>query len=600
MKRPAPLLLGIMVILPWLVIEGEQPESPEEPTPPPLAKDVQDLVFLGETRPFLIRLHVRIDGKPFREVWDDYMHSLFQYLDRDGDGVLSQKELEPAPKPAFLLQLLQGNLMSMNPGMAMDSARRSPEMEVRLVGGKATQEGLTRYYRLSGIEPFLALTQDRSEQADKLTDALFKHLDVDGDGKLSKDELLAAASTLRKLDVDDDEMISAQEILPRTDNGPEMIAGDQVKTEPLSSSSTFLLVSADESSTRLANALLARYDKDKNEKLSRAEFAIDKALFDRLDANHDDQLDVQELAKFHVYHPVDIELVVHFGGSSGAAEYVDVYNPFEQGSPLAPAALTRDNKPLVMALDGSRLDLRASAGVPAGFQSVRQFIVEQFQSTDEDKKEFITEIQAQGNSYLQVLFPLARKEQDGRLSLAELTAYIDLVGRAMSSSTVLMITDHGRGMFDLLDTRHAGRLRQRDLNAAWARLAPWDKDGKGYITKTEVPHQFELQLSRGQPGGSLQIAEGVVIPVRGAEPRLAAATKGPLWFQRMDRNGDGYVSPREFLGTREDFQRIDTDGDGLISPEEAERADAWMRKQAPRAEAQSPPSMDKPGPGKRE
>jgi hypothetical protein len=46
----------------------------------------------------------------------------------------------------------------------------------------------------------------------------------------------------------------------------------------------------------------------------------------------------------------------------------------------------------------------------------------------------------------------------------------------------------------------------------------------------------------------------------------------------MDRNGDGELSPREFLGTSEEFRRLDTDGDGLISLAEALRADAVLRK----------------------
>jgi hypothetical protein len=46
----------------------------------------------------------------------------------------------------------------------------------------------------------------------------------------------------------------------------------------------------------------------------------------------------------------------------------------------------------------------------------------------------------------------------------------------------------------------------------------------------------------------------------------------------MDRNGDGVVTRREFLGTKEDFQRIDSNGDGVITPEEADRADAMFRK----------------------
>jgi hypothetical protein len=92
--------------------------------------------------------------------------------------------------------------------------------------------------------------------------------------------------------------------------------------------------------------------------------------------------------------------------------------------------------------------------------------------------------------------------------------------------------------------------------------------------------QFQLLLSYGQPrppsnlivGGS----GGVPDPARLA--RVTAPPRGPLWFRKMDRNGDGDVSRREFLGTAEQFRKIDADGDGLISLEEAEKADALFRK----------------------
>ena len=42
----------------------------------------------------------------------------------------------------------------------------------------------------------------------------------------------------------------------------------------------------------------------------------------------------------------------------------------------------------------------------------------------------------------------------------------------------------------------------------------------------------------------------------------------------MDRNNDGDVSRREWLGTDEEFEAIDTDGDGLISIAEAIAFDA--------------------------
>jgi hypothetical protein len=40
----------------------------------------------------------------------------------------------------------------------------------------------------------------------------------------------------------------------------------------------------------------------------------------------------------------------------------------------------------------------------------------------------------------------------------------------------------------------------------------------------------------------------------------------------MDRNKDGDVSRREFLGPRERFERLDRDRDGLIDADEAAAA----------------------------
>jgi hypothetical protein len=40
----------------------------------------------------------------------------------------------------------------------------------------------------------------------------------------------------------------------------------------------------------------------------------------------------------------------------------------------------------------------------------------------------------------------------------------------------------------------------------------------------------------------------------------------------MDRNQDGDVSAREFLGTSTQFAELDTDQDGLMSVSEAEAA----------------------------
>src|SRR5260370_41809958 len=96
------------------VVEGRPPAA--EPAQRPMAAmDGYDFIFLGDTRPVLIRLRVRIDGKPLQQAWDDFIDSLFRYLDRDGNGVLSEEELQRAPRPQLLTQLLRGNLSDMRP-----------------------------------------------------------------------------------------------------------------------------------------------------------------------------------------------------------------------------------------------------------------------------------------------------------------------------------------------------------------------------------------------------------------------------------------------------------------------------------------------------
>jgi hypothetical protein len=51
--------------------------------------------------------------------------------------------------------------------------------------------------------------------------------------------------------------------------------------------------------------------------------------------------------------------------------------------------------------------------------------------------------------------------------------------------------------------------------------------------------------------------------------RMLPAAEAPSWFAHADFNGDGDVSSREFLGTREQFSKLDTNQDGFIAAAEA-------------------------------
>jgi len=443
MKRALLAVAAAIACLPWLAVAEDPPPASGPDTSAPALSDVQDLVFLGDTRPVYIRLHIRVDGKPLRVAWEEFLTSLFQYLDTNGDGVLSQAELERAPKPATLIQMLRGNYS--NPNVPKD--RPAMELGITLVGGKVTRDGLANYYRISGVEAFYALIRDETSHEEGLTDVLFRELDANKDEKLSKDELVRAATVLHKLDLNDDEMISDEELLPSSN---DMMANgamsQQEKTVVLTDSSAFILLGPTDSPSRVAYPLISKYDKDDDQKLSRTEINLEKAVFDQLDADHDGFLDAKELASFLKSQPVDAEVTIRLGNVTEDQVPLDFNGNV---AAVANAALRKlDNGFLSMTFGDALVELGAETGTAPAYKSARQIILAQYDAADEKlKRGFLDAKQADRDPSLRGLFQQADRNGDGKLTREELVTYVDLLGKAVGSSAVLLVTDHGRSLF---------------------------------------------------------------------------------------------------------------------------------------------------------
>jgi Ca2+-binding EF-hand superfamily protein len=170
-------------------------------------------------------------------------------------------------------------------------------------------------------------------------------------------------------------------------------------------------------------------------------------------------------------------------------------------------------------------------------------------------------------TYVRTLFRMADRDGDDKLTEKEVTAFAELMGQAPMAGASLTFYTQVQGIFEVIDRDRDGRLSRRELVGAWEALEPYDANHDGKVGRAELPRQYQIVAGRTMNGASF------ASPFMGA-PTAQGAPKagGPAWFVKMDRNGDGDISSREFLGTREAFKKLDTNGDGLISREEAEAA----------------------------
>lgn len=536
-------------------------QSKDESAP----SDVQDVLYLDESRPVLVRLHVRVDGKPYTALSDGLLQAFFEYLDRDNDGFLNKDEAKEAPNAQTMQQFRQNGFLFFN---GRGGKTNLNELDADK-DGKVSREEFLTYFRRSNIRPLqVSPAPNFVASTNALTDALFRHLDLNGDGKLTKEEVSQAATTLMQFDQDDDEVVTAQEL-----SGSQVV--NQFARGPQNVSPSFLVLEAGEPTLRWVSQLIAQYDKDKNLKLSRTEVKFDKETFDQLDGNHDDELTAEELAKISSLVP-DLEMIVRLGKIEGKEPAIERINADRQ-----PRALKAEVRPgadgsVIVALGNAQIDIGSMVG-QQGVNNNRQFYMQQFKAAAgaldyvEEKK-----IPAQFQ-IIKGIFALVDRDNDGKMTEKELTQFLDLIGKGASSYTSLSVGDSGQGMFEMLDANRDGRLSLRELRNAWPRLASSDKDNIGQITRASLPRQYQVTLARGALGfganrrvvGGFNNFNPVPVPV---------TNKGPLWFRKMDRNGDGDLSPREFIGTPEDFKRIDTDGDGLIDAKEAEQAGELLKK----------------------
>jgi Ca2+-binding EF-hand superfamily protein len=497
-----------------------------------------DVVIFGDARPALVRFRGQIDGRGFRTAWDEFAGRLYDYLDTNGDRVLTAREAEA--RPGRWPQLF-GNLLPFRDAGPPVPTGDPTGLDSDPKDGKVSVDELSRYLREAmGFE---ALGSQRGGGPDALYQAAFAQMDRDSDGALSPAELAGAEGLIARLDGDEDEMVALAELRPHDDPFASQFYDDDTAAEPApnaAESDPIVVLNSAEVRRLVARRLLTRY--------GGGAFGL---------------ADAAALERFLLHPAPSLILDVRLGRAPRRNATLELAGPGDLAGPLAANVKKTEDNGLVLGLDG--VDVRL--GLNDIVRDFRRFFDMRFNEADADKDGALDRKEAEKSRFFPRLFDPADRDGDETLTRRELTGFLDRSVDATESRLMVTAGDSGRNVFELLDTDHDGRLGRRELRSAVKRLKAFDRDGDGRVALAELPRTYELKVGRGP----FFRRRGVAYESYDDPPRRRPGTADDAvsWFRHMDRNHDGDVSAREFLGTAEDFRRLDRDGDGLIDPGEA-------------------------------
>jgi Ca2+-binding EF-hand superfamily protein len=405
---------------------------------------------------------------------------------------------------------------------------------------------------------------------DLFLDKLFDHFDADGDGWLSR----AEAARIMPLPLPGGRHLVIDFARLAAENGKVTRAGLKAFCRANGFTPIVVVVTPPSANDlHLANLFLRCLDADGNGRLTPDELRRVPAAFREFDLNEDEYLDLEELltpgrrARRSVAARVKVDPVAREKdqvlrldlSTKGRARLEEQRAPsLKLGAPPQPGGLYRLHGP-----ENWWVTFRAVQTTP-DVRSAGDFLIAQFNDA-RGSAPALTKADLEEDAALAGfldLLPYADRNGDGRLTLDELKGYLDLVELGMRAQVVVAVRDRDHNPFDFLDSDGDGRLSYLEQVSAPTLLG-----GKAEVKG--LPLQFDLSFG----GPAVKSWGGVAIPaVKRPIPPPVDVSGAPAWFRAMDRNGDGVISPREFIGPPEVFRRLDINGDGVISPAEAARA----------------------------
>ena len=510
--------------------------------------------------PVVVQVALTIHGQPFRTVRERLIDDMLAAADKDKDGKATWDEA--ATSPRFTLGRLRfgsDQKQSMIKALDRNADGQVDRPEVRLY---VSQYFSAPAFLINSSADYggTFLANGRMVTSGVAQPDVRALLDTDADGALSDQEIAAAPERLKTRDADDNDLLQPEEIsgvavAPRRINATGF-SGQQAARWSV-------LLGPVATADGLFAALSQRY-KNADGDIVAASFPALPALFTALDKDQNGKIEKDEALALNGVPP-HVELTADLG--SQAAQGMVLKSVAVE---LTKASESAEN--VVLEMPGVRLSLVANRLAPQriSYEQNAKAMLMQF---DKDSNGYLEKSEVPENVAQQMT--MWDENEDGKVYVEEITASYARQIAPQASQVTANVARQGNSLFQTLDQTGDSRLSLREMRVASARILALDKDEDGQITQREIPATYTVTFGLGNSGFDYRVVQVGAIP-GGAAP--ARAGNGPEWFTRMDRNNDGDVTLKEFLGDETEFKQLDANADGFIEAKEAAAVAAESNK----------------------
>ena len=377
---------------------------------------------------------------------------------------------------------------------------------------------------------------------------LVERLDQDHDATISATELLSGISRLRQSDLDDDESVSVGELQPfPRQQGLQRPMNAEAIQAPI------IPVDRDEDVRVAVERILSTHGRDGNGKsVVLARILTPDRKPEVFDADNDGRLNAAELTTWLQAKHAVITVVATLGKGRPSSVQIQQRTDSQIGTKVSTT------------VGGAAVDVTAINNKFEQADSTKLYRI-RFLTSDRDKNGYLDETE-----YASIQLPAAFKDVDangdGMLYREEMTPFLEFDAIAIQAHIEMMVGDEGKTLFELLDGNIDRRLTMREIREGFDRLKAVDRNHDQRVAQSELESRYRLTFSFGRNQTFTPNANPMNMPLT---PRLRSQANGPVWYRRMDRNLDGDITWREFLGSREQFDQLDANSDEMIDVTEA-------------------------------